>query len=142
MPRFYVPGPIRGIKDLNFPAFDAARNPGISKGHTVISPADIDRAHGIKEDSYAAYGPGEARAFARRDTEVILSLRSEEGDGIALLPGWELSKGALAEFALARWVELAMVNALTWEPFAPAELPLINLYGLSGRIEAMLLGKP
>ena len=42
-PVTYLAGPMRGYKDYNFPAFDAARDQLVKEGWRVISPADIDR---------------------------------------------------------------------------------------------------
>ncbi|MHB1846903.1 MAG: DUF4406 domain-containing protein, partial [Deltaproteobacteria bacterium] len=36
-------GPMRGLPDYNFSAFDAARDFLAGLGHDVVSPADIDR---------------------------------------------------------------------------------------------------
>lgn len=121
-PTFYVAGPMRGVEKFNFPAFDAARDLGRSKGYRIISPADMDREHDFDEEKAtqeSVSGPEAAREFAKRDTEALLSLRAENGDGIAMLPGWERSTGAAAEFMLARWLGLKIVDAETFEPLKP-----------------------
>lgn len=91
--RIYVAGPMRGIKDFNFPAFDDARDHLIVHNWQVISPADMDRT----------LGQGTNRDYARRDTKAIL-----ECDAIYMLKGWEKSVGATAEHALATWAELTI----------------------------------
>lgn len=115
----YIAGPMRGIEKFNFPAFDTARDLAIERGYQPISPADMDRVSGFSEDNppEAASGAEMARTFAKRDTEALISLRAEKGDAIALLPGWEKSTGAVAEFFLARWLGLAVLDARTMEPF-------------------------
>ncbi|MHB1850453.1 MAG: DUF4406 domain-containing protein, partial [Acidimicrobiales bacterium] len=47
--RIYIAGPMRGVKDWNFPAFDAARDLLVAAGWEVVSPADLDRAGGFVE---------------------------------------------------------------------------------------------
>jgi hypothetical protein len=96
MAKGYVAGPMRNIPLLNFPAFDAATKLGRSKGHTIISPADMDREHGISEKEpldATKLTPAHIRAFVLRDTEAIQSLRAEDGDFLALLPNWFKSTG-------------------------------------------------
>lgn len=115
----YVAGPMRGLPLFNFPAFDTARNLAVSKGFAPISPADLDRESGFHETSgaSAAEGPEITRQFVKRDTEALLSLRAENNDAIALLPGWEKSTGATAELLVARWLGLKVLDARTMEPF-------------------------
>lgn len=117
--RVYIAGPMRGYPKFNFPAFDAARDLALNMGYDPISPADLDRENGIHEDTVI---PPEqeaerTREFVRRDIDALLSLRAENGDAIALLPGWARSTGALAEFWVARWLGLKVLDALTMEPF-------------------------
>lgn len=116
---FYCAGPMRGYPKFNFPAFDEARDLGIALGYKIISPADLDRNSGFSELSMPAAAEGESitKQFVKRDIDSLLSLSGENGDGIALLPGWEKSTGAVAEFFVARWLGLKVVNALTFGPF-------------------------
>jgi hypothetical protein len=97
----YLAGPMRGLPDFNFPAFDKARDCLTERGWNVISPADMDRAD-----------PDDAKdqtKFAARDTKAII----EKCGTIALLPGWECSDGATAEFFLARWLGLKIISIWT-----------------------------
>lgn len=117
-PTFYVAGPMRGHKDLNFAAFDAARDRGKRLGYNIISPADMDREYGIdpiKDPTVAEHendlSSAELREIVQRDIEVITSLRPERGDGIAVLNGWGDSTGARAEVALAQWLGLRIIYA-------------------------------
>lgn len=111
--RVYVAGPMRGVLHFNFPAFDAARDLGRSLGFDVVSPADIDRDNGV--DEYAPPSDGftnaDLRVFVKRDVDAILTC-----DAIAMLPGWKQSKGARAEHAVAEWLGLTILDALTFEP--------------------------
>lgn len=115
MPRVYLAGPMRGYPQFNFPAFDKAASLGRALKWEVISPADMDREHGFDERVHHDFTPGERREFIRRDVEAIMSLRAEDGDAIAMLPNWEKSGGARAEYALAKWARLKILDALTFE---------------------------
>jgi len=112
-PTVYIAGPMRGYKQLNFPMFDAAKNYLLKRGFNVISPADLDREHGIDPindpDSVERANqddPNLTQTCVQRDSEKIIGLDKDSGDGLVLLPGWEKSVGARAEVALALWLEL------------------------------------
>lgn len=142
MAKVYLAGPMRGYPKFNFPAFDRARDLGVSLNWKVISPADIDRASGVHEgDDQVEFSWGHVRAFAERDTQAILSLRAEEGDAIALLPGWENSKGATCEYYLARWLGLAILDATNFH-FYPAEKLHECLKSQTAAVAARLAREP
>lgn len=110
---FYIAGPMRGIKDSNFPAFDLIRDRLLGKGATVISPADIDRAAGD--------GPGtvidgqDQNPYAYRDFFALMLIK-ERGGYVVFLNGWEKSVGARAEYFLARWLKIMCVVPAWSEP--------------------------
>lgn len=108
---------MRGLPRYNFPAFDAARDLLKAQGWTAVSPADIDRENGLDETAAHEFTPSEIRDFARRDLAAIV-----ECDAIALLPGWERSRGATAEKAVADWIGLPIYDATTGEPYEPSVL--------------------
>lgn len=117
VPTCYISGPMRGLSDDNFPAFDAARDTMRAAGWEVISPADLDREYGLPADPDSAQG---AREFVARDIDSLLSLRAEDGDAIVLLKGWSGSVGATAEAYTARWLKLRilfMEGDGTWYDF-------------------------
>lgn len=103
--RIYLAGPMTGIKDFNYPAFHAAAMELRAKGHFVFSPAENDlENHGpdiLKSETgnqaEAAAKGFDLRAALYEDTKFICL----EADAIAMLPGWENSRGARAEHALA-----------------------------------------
>lgn len=104
--KLYLAGPMQGYPDFNFPAFHQAAASLRAQGHMVFSPAEKDiEKHG--EDAYLSktgdIADANAKGFSLRDalyedTKFICL----EADGIAMLPGWENSQGAQAEWALAR----------------------------------------
>ena len=109
---YYISGPMRGVRYYNFPAFEKAAKALRAEGHTVISPAEDDAAIGLDPMALpnewdwsrlpAGFGVGD---FADRDIESI-----KKCDGIYMLPGWRSSKGALAEYHLADWLGLYIVD--------------------------------
>jgi hypothetical protein len=99
MKNWYLAGPMRGLKDYNFPAFDFAAEKLREEGYTVFSPADNDRETDNQGPSF------DIRRALRDDTRWICLY----ADAVALLPGWENSKGAKAEIALAEALGLTVV---------------------------------
>ena len=95
---------MRGIPDFNFPAFHAAAAKLRSDGHIVFNPAERDEEMHGKGVSNSPTGDLQDIAktgFSLREAlEADTTWICRHGDGIALLPGWEKSKGAVAERAL------------------------------------------
>ena len=108
--KIYLSGAMRGLKDANFPAFDFAAKKLRAEGHTVVSPADMDRR---MLGWQAGYLPSDAeiemidiRRCLLRDCQTIL----EWADTVAVLPGTPAtSKGAAAELALARAIQIPVM---------------------------------
>lgn len=98
--REYIAGPMRGYDKWNFPAFDKARDERLALGIQVISPADLDRARGITEDT-VEFDPADFTAAMRIDTYALLQCT-----GIFMLKGWEGSTGARYEMAVANKLDL------------------------------------
>ena len=130
IPTYYIAGPMRGYRFFNFPAFDEARDRGITLGYHIISPADLDRTNGIDPLTWSAemllwydvhgwkdlhpehqHSPDSLRKIITRDTEAIIALEPTRGDGLAFLQYWEKSTGACAERSLAKWLGLERVEA-------------------------------
>lgn len=82
--RWYLAGPMTGIQDLNFPAFHAEAARLRAMGYDVVNPAELC--------------PGETDWSACMRTDIVAMMAC---DGVALLPGWERSRGARIEFNLA-----------------------------------------
>lgn len=90
----YISGPMRGYPDMNAKAFDAAERYFLGRGYDVYNPSRMDSEIALQDEQ-----PGRA-FYARRDLEAVI-----RADKIALLRGWEASKGAMAEAYLAQWME-------------------------------------
>ena len=86
----YLSGPMTGYPESNYPAFNAAAADLRAMGHRVYNPAEFP--HDGDEASFPL-----RRAFAAYSAFICL-----EADTIVVLPGWEKSRGAAAEMALAR----------------------------------------
>lgn len=96
MPSIYIAGPMTGYFKFNFPAFDAARD-NLERDWNVISPADMDRDLGFDPDDGIVTAEF-LRDAMRRDINAVMAV-----DAVYALKGWEQSKGASAEVALAKW---------------------------------------
>lgn len=84
----YVSGPMTGMPGLNFDAFHRAAVSLRASGYTVVNPAEFDEADGDLELTWEQY--------LRRDIKALADCTH-----IALLPGWEKSKGAKLEKHIA-----------------------------------------
>lgn len=104
--KIYLAGPMSGYDEFNFPAFEAAAKKLREQGHHVFSPAEADDIYfGSREEVTRQYTEDRDAAF-KKCMRVDLGYIMDHAEGIALLPGWEKSKGALAELALARCFHL------------------------------------
>jgi hypothetical protein len=108
-----------GYKDFNYPAFMAAATMLRELGHEVFNPAerDLERdgavAEGYIKNATGDIKEAEGKGFNRRvaitdDLTYIIN----EAEGIALLPGWERSKGANAEYWTARFLDLDVLQLI------------------------------
>lgn len=114
--KIYLAGPMRGYPNFNFPAFEKAAAFLRAKGHTVFSPAERDKIrHGGVDISADNPTGDEAVAKAKFGFNLRDALADDtawickEADGIAMLPGWRQSKGAVAEEALAEALGLGVM---------------------------------
>ena len=108
----YISGPMRGIQQFNFPAFDDAEQRAAAEGWQVINPAVHDRAGGF-DPTLSDLAGFDLNTAQQRDVKAIMLLSADDGDAIAMLPNWENSTGARAEKALAEWRGLRVLNAMT-----------------------------
>ncbi|WP_256580834.1 MULTISPECIES: DUF4406 domain-containing protein [unclassified Pseudomonas] len=93
--RVYVAGPMTGIEDFNYPAFNAAAEQLRAQGYEVENPADHGIVEGAQWADYMAYD------LTRLGLCGI----------IALLPDWEKSQGACLEVLIAERLGMTVVNA-------------------------------
>lgn len=92
--RLYVSGPITNMPELNKPVFASASARLRDAGHTVINPHEI----GDPSELLLTW-----ESYLRADLAFMLT----GADALALLSGWEHSRGATLERHVA--------TALRWE---------------------------
>lgn len=91
MTTLYIAGPMTGLPEFNYPAFNAAARDLRGRGYVALNPT-LDRK------SPAEDPPGMTWVDYMRAALVMVT----KADGIALLPGWEQSRGARLEVDVAR----------------------------------------
>jgi hypothetical protein len=85
--RLYLAGPMSGLPDFNYPAFRTAAQEWRAWGWDVLDPSE--KFGGRADLPYEVYIKG----------SIIDVLASE---AIAVLPGWQNSKGATLEVSIGR----------------------------------------
>ena len=109
--RAYIAGPMRKIKNFNFPAFYAAEAYLKLRGFEVGNPAAFDeeiygKGFAVSETGDLADIPQfDFRKALLADLTYIISKATH----IVLLPGWNQSSGAQVELAVARVIGLKVL---------------------------------
>lgn len=108
----YLAGRMSGMPDYNFPVFAKYAQKLRDQGHFVFSPAEADledygTVEKVREADDALKHKPNALWCERLEIDFRWILMT--ADAIALIPGWEESKGANAELALARAMELEVI---------------------------------
>lgn len=98
--RLYIAGPMSGIADFNYPAFDQAEAHLARRGYKVLNPA---RRGVVKGWKWADY-------LRPALCDVVAA------DGIATLPGWARSRGASLEVHVARALGMGVRPVHEWRP--------------------------
>lgn len=101
--KLYLAGPMRGQVDLNFPEFMKAEKLLRKMGHDVWNPARVD----VERDKFnpKTDTPRPIKEYMARDLAALCKC-----DGIALLPGWEKSRGAMLEAMVANALGLSLLE--------------------------------
>jgi hypothetical protein len=101
--KLYIAGSMSGHDDFNFPLFFKAEEFLSSQGYDVVNPARLDCDAGFPLERLKQLNEAEFKEFlngaTKRDLDALQGC-----DGIVMLPGWEDSKGARAEKAVAEWM--------------------------------------
>jgi hypothetical protein len=97
--RIYIAGPMTGIPEYNYPAFMAATEQLEALGHVALNPANHDISGEIKSWQY----------YMRHGLRLLL-----DADAIAVLPGWEGSRGASLEVKVAQALEMEVKPITEW----------------------------
>jgi hypothetical protein len=111
----YISGPMTGRPDHNFPAFHAAATRLRQVGWKTVNPAD----------NFGGRTDLPRGSYLRADVVLLAQC-----DAIAMLPGWEESRGAKLEYLLAREIGMPVLDAETLLPLENPPLPAVSLYQL------------
>ena len=107
--KIYLAGPMRGLPDCNFPEFHKYAAVLRSQGHEVFSPAEV--------------------RIPQNNIRAIFALEMDwlcrEAEAIALMPGWSESRGASAELALAKALDLKVMGVPGFHPTRPLGRPFL-----------------
>jgi hypothetical protein len=93
MKRIYLSGPMAGLPDHNFPAFHAQAAQLRAAGYEVVNPAELQNSGKTWEQCL------------RTDLREMCTC-----DAIALMPGWESSKGANLELHVAHRLGMEVMH--------------------------------
>lgn len=110
MAKIYIAGPMTGLPDFNYPAFHDAAQRWRDAGYAVENPAEH-----FEGDTTLDY-----QTYLTAAIQTLLHCSA-----VAVLPGWERSRGALAELHVACTLGL---------PIYDADVPLVPLTLTSGQI--------
>lgn len=94
--KIYIAGPMSGHPNLNWDAFFAKEEQLTREGWDVVNPARLDSQAGI--DPNRKMGEYDYQECALRDVKALLYC-----DAIYLMNGWQHSRGASWERALAKY---------------------------------------
>tara|TARA_Y100001937_G_scaffold66924_1_gene91496 strand:+ start:638 stop:1015 length:378 start_codon:yes stop_codon:yes gene_type:complete len=116
----YVAGPMRGYEDFNYPAFHEAERILESIGWDVVNPAkmdaeELDKKEGVDPLTFDPHKSAEDQETLRHLLSRDLEAVAKKCTAIYMLDGWEESRGALAEWQLAR----ALGIKIYYEPRYP-----------------------
>lgn len=100
--RLYVSGPMRGLPNSNFPAFDKVANELRDMGHDVLSPADSFK----DEDGNPVRGLPRSE-YLKHDIQLILIC-----DGVVVIDGWYDSPGARFEVSEAFSIDIPVFELI------------------------------
>jgi len=95
MNRIYLSGPMSGIPNFNFPAFNAEAARIRALGYTVVNPAEVNTDHTMSWEQ-----------CLRQDIKELCDC-----DALALMPSWENSKGAHLELHIAHRLGIRIIAA-------------------------------
>ncbi len=94
MTTVYISGPMTGHPGYNRPAFHAMANKLRARGYEVLNPAEVEL------DASATWGD-----YLRKNLQMLVTVQE-----VCMLPGWQESKGAVLEVAIAHILGIPVVD--------------------------------
>jgi len=113
--RIYIAGPMTGLPELNFPAFHAAAARLREAGWEAVNPAE----------NFGGRTDMPRETYLRADIILLAQCGA-----IAMLPGWQESRGAKLEYLLARELGMPIYDAETLQLIENPPVPTVNLHQL------------
>ena len=98
--KLYIAGPMSQLPEFNYPAFMDAERHLVAAGYEVENPARPGQVDGWTWQDYM-----------KRGIRQMLDC-----EGVALLPGWDLSRGACIERELAMTLDIFCAELIHWLP--------------------------
>ena len=92
----YLSGPMSGLADYNYPVFNEVAKSLRDQGHVVVNSAEFE------QDTSKVWSH-----YMRQDLRRLLDCHT-----IALLPGWDRSRGATLELFVATQLGMRVVHLL------------------------------
>lgn len=102
----YIAGPMTGYPEFNLPAFASATTRLTAAGYHAVNPG----RHGV--DPAMTWTD-----YVRRGLSELVNLC----DGVALMDGWEASRGATLEYTVARALGMRIHPVAAWLDGAHAD---------------------
>ena len=122
--KVYTAGKMRCLPSFGAEEFRKAARVLRERDFEVISPLEMDEDAGICVDGLTGFEDLEDQGFDIRST-LMMDLKTVlfDVDAVVLLPGWQGSRGAIAEYATAR-----AASVPTWElTYAGEEIMLTEI---------------
>lgn len=104
--KLYIAGPMTGLPEFNYPAFNAAAKALAEVGYETLNP--VDNVPDVEKPTWLDF---------MRMSLVQIS----QADGLAVLPGWQDSRGADIEVTLANDLGLPVRMVRDWTETTPAQ---------------------
>lgn len=113
--KLYIAGPMTGLPDFNYPAFDAAAVDLAAAGYAVENPAHFEDFEVLTPKPDPQQGEEALYGWYLRAglSKLVLC------DAVALLPGWQFSNGARLECEVARKAGMHVHRLDQWLTAAP-----------------------
>lgn len=101
--KLYLAGPMSGLPEYNYPAFNAADEALTSLGFEVLNPVDAEILNPT---------PGVHQNWDWYMRQAIIMVA--QADAIAFLPGWQGSRGARLEHRIGTDLKMPMRSVENW----------------------------